>query len=78
MIVEVGPRARPKENAMQSTISTQGKIKTRKIRAPQAPLRWKLLNFLRWGFILGLLGNTAAKALEVAGIVVTVIVQLKG
>ena len=49
---------------MQSTVATTGKIKARKIHAPRAPLSWKLKNFLRFDFILGLLGNTAAKALS--------------
>jgi hypothetical protein len=48
---------------MIGNMDLSGRVQARVIRAPKAPLSWKLKNWLRWGYIYGLLGTGAAKAL---------------
>ena len=46
----------------QGLVSMSGRLSARVIRAPRAPLSWRLRNTLRSSFILGLLANKSAKA----------------
>ena len=48
----------------QGLVSMSGRLSARVIRAPRAPLSWRLRNTLRSSFILGLLANKSAKALS--------------
>ena len=48
----------------QGLVSMSGRLSARVIRAPRAPLSWRLRNTLRSSFIVGLLANKSAKALS--------------
>ncbi|HUW11593.1 MAG TPA: hypothetical protein VM537_17810 [Anaerolineae bacterium] len=45
----------------QGLVSMSGRLSARVIRAPRAPLSWRLRNTLRSSFILGLLANSTSK-----------------
>lgn len=47
---------------MNATLTASGKLWTRVIRAPRAPLSWRIQNALRWDFIWGLIVTNAAKS----------------
>jgi hypothetical protein len=51
---------------MEGRISLGGKLATKKLAGPTAPLSWKLSNVLRWGYIKALIGVTVAKGLAKA------------
>lgn len=41
---------------MLSNVKMSGKIRAKVIRAPKAPLSWRLKNILRWGYVKPLIG----------------------
>ena len=54
---------------MESTVGFSGKVGTKLIRVPKAPLSWRLRNSLRGRYIGGFLANRAAKVFsKVTGI----------
>ncbi|HMN10727.1 MAG TPA: hypothetical protein PKD55_00210 [Bellilinea sp.] len=62
---------------LNQNIGFSNTLRTRVIRAPQAPLAWRLRNALRWGFIWGFIANLLARGLTLLTGIPTITAELR-
>lgn len=63
---------------MESRVTIGGGVRTRVIRAPRAPLAWRVRNALRWSYVWGWIVNTLARLFTALTGVPTIVAELRG
>jgi hypothetical protein len=63
---------------MESRVTIGGGVQTRVIRAPRAPLAWRVNNTLRWSYVWGWIVNTLARLFTALTGVPTIVAELRG